>query len=155
MPGFTRLVCGLRCSLISPISSLEVVIDVVAAVIRRDGKILITQRLDDVHLARLWEFPGGKVEAGESFEVALQREILEELGVEIRIHEEFFTTEHDYVTKSVRLHFYVCTLLRGEPAPLAVADLRWIRPNEFCNFEFPPADADLIARLARDAHEQS
>ena len=150
MPGFTRLVCGLRCSLISPISSLEVVIDVVAAVIRRDGKILITQRLDDVHLARLWEFPGGKVEAGESFEVALQREILEELGVEIRIHEEFFTTEHDYVTKSVRLHFYVCTLLRGEPAPLAVADLRWIRPNEFCNFEFPPADAHLIARLARD-----
>jgi len=127
-----------------------VLIDVVAAVIRRDGKILITQRLDDVHLARLWEFPGGKVEAGESFEVALQREILEELGVEIRIHEEFFTTEHDYVTKSVRLHFYVCTLLRGEPAPLAVADLRWIRPNELCNFEFPPADADLIARLARD-----
>jgi len=122
-----------------------VLIDVVAAVIRRDGKILITQRLDDVHLARLWEFPGGKVEAGESFEVALQREILEELGVEIRIHEEFFTTEHDYVTKSVRLHFYVCTLLT-----LAVPDLRWIRPNELCNFEFPPADADLIARLARD-----
>jgi len=136
--------------LISPISSLEVVIDVVAAVIRRDGKILITQRLDDVDLARLWEFPGGKVEAGESFEVALQREILEELGVEIRIHEEFFTTEHDYITKSVRLHFYVCTILRGEPAPLAVADLRWIRPDELWNFEFPPADADLIARLARD-----
>jgi len=131
---------------------LEVLIDVVAAVIRRDGKILITQRLDDVHLARLWEFPGGKVEAGESFEVALQREILEELGVEIRIHEEFFTTEHDYVTKSVRLHFYVCTLLRGEPASLAVADLRWIRPNELWNFEFPPADAALIARLARDLH---
>src|SRR5207249_11853601 len=85
--------------------------------------------------------------------VALQREIFEELGVEIRINEEFFTTEHDYVTKSVRLHFYVCTLLRGEPAPLAVADLRWIRPNEFCNFEFPPADADLIARLARDVRE--
>ena len=155
MPGFTRLVCGLRCSLISPISSLEVVIDVVAAVIRRDGKILITQRLDDVDLARLWEFPGGKVETGESFDVALQREILEELGVEIRIHEKFFTTEHDYITKSVRLHFYDCTILRGEPAPLAVADLRWILPNELRNFEFPPADADLIARLARDAHEQS
>ena len=123
------------------------VVDVVAAVIRRDGKILITQRLDDVHLARLWEFPGGKVEAGESFEVALQREIHEELGLTIRVNDECFTVEHDYTTKSVRLHFFNCTIVDGEPAPLAVADLRWVRPDELSKFEFPPADAGLIAKL--------
>ena len=97
------------------------VVDVVAAVIRRDGKILITQRLDNVDLAGLWEFPGGKVEAGESFDAALQREISEELGVKIRIGHEFFTVDHDYPTKSVRLHFFHCTIVEGVPAPLAVA----------------------------------
>ena len=128
-------------------------IDVVAAVIRRDGRILITQRLDNVHLARLWEFPGGKVEAGESFEVALSREISEELGVKIRVKEEFFTTEHDYPGKSVRLHFFSCTLAEGEPAALGVADLRWVSPAELSQFEFPPADAELIALLEREMHE--
>ena len=126
------------------------VVDVVAAVIHRNGRILITQRLDNVHLAGLWEFPGGKVEAGEDFEVALQREISEELGVKIRIDNEFFTIEHDYVTQSVRLHFFRCAIVEGEPAPLAVADLRWVRPNELSRFEFPPADSELIATLARD-----
>ena len=123
------------------------IIDVVAAVIRRAGKILITQRLDNVHLAGLWEFPGGKVEADESFESALQREIREELGITIIVLDEFFTVEHDYPTKSVRLHFFNCTISEGEPRPLGVADLRWVLPAELGNFEFPPADAALIAKL--------
>ena len=123
------------------------IIDVVAAVIRRAGKILITQRLDNVHLAGLWEFPGGKVEADESFESALQREIREELGITISVLDEFFTVEHEYPTKSVRLHFFNCTISEGEPRPLGVADLRWVLPAELGNFEFPPADAALIAKL--------
>ena len=123
------------------------IIDVVAAVIRRTGKILITQRLDNVHLAGMWEFPGGKVEADESFEGALLREIREELGIEIRVLDEFFTVEHEYSTKSVRLHFFNCTITEGEPEPLAVADLRWGLPAELNKFEFPPADAELIAKL--------
>ena len=123
------------------------IIDVVAAVIRRTGKILITQRLDNVHLAGMWEFPGGKVEAEESFEGALRREIREELGIEIRVLDEFFTVEHEYPTKSVRLHFFNCTITEGRPEPLAVADLRWVLPAELDMFEFPPADAELIARL--------
>ena len=101
-------------------------IEVVAAIIREDGQILITQRLDNVHLARLWEFPGGKVEAGESLEVALQREIHEELGIKIHVRDEFFAVDHDYPTKSVRLHFFNCTVADGEARPLDVADLRWI-----------------------------
>jgi mutator protein MutT len=124
-----------------------VIIDVVAAVIRRAGTLLITQRLDNVHLAGMWEFPGGKVEAGESFEEALQREIGEELGIAIGVLDEFFTVEHDYPTKSVRLHFFNCAIREGEPEPLGVADLRWVSPGELDNFQFPPADAQLIAKL--------
>ena len=122
-------------------------VEVVAAIVWRDGKILITRRLDHAHLAGLWEFPGGKVEAGESLEGALLREIREELGVEIATGPEVFTIEHDYPTKSVRLHFFNCTVIRGEPQPLDVSDLRWIRPAQLGEFEFPPADAELIKRL--------
>jgi 8-oxo-dGTP diphosphatase len=124
-----------------------VIIEVVAAVIRRDGRILITQRLDDVHLARLWEFPGGKVEAGESLEAALRREIQEELGIGIVVVDEFHTVEHDYPGKSVRLHFFNCVIGQGEPVSLGVADLRWVLPAELSQFEFPPADAELIEQL--------
>jgi mutator protein MutT len=129
---------------------LAVTIEVVAAVIRRAGKILITQRLDDVHLARLWEFPGGKVEAKESLEAALRREIREELGIDIAVGDEFYTVEHDYPGKSVRLHFFNCVINDGEPAALGVADLRWVSPSELVQFKFPPADAELIERLRNE-----
>lgn len=122
-------------------------IDVVAAIIRKDDEILITQRLDNVHLARFWEFPGGKVEAGESFEVALQREIQEELGIKIRVKDEFLTLDYDYPAKSVRLHFFNCTVLQGDPKAIDVADLRWVTPHDIGNYQFPPADAELINKL--------
>jgi 8-oxo-dGTP diphosphatase len=122
-------------------------IDVVAAIIRKNDEILITQRLDGVHLARLWEFPGGKVEAGESLEAALRREIQEELGIKIRVEDEFFTVDYDYPSKSVRLHFFNCVVLEGEVRPLDVADLRWIKPHDIGNYKFPPADVDLVEKL--------
>ena len=120
---------------------------IVAAIIRRDDQILITKRPDHVHLAGLWEFPGGKVESGESLEAALHREIREELGVEITVDREFFSVAHEYPDKSVHLHFFDCTILRGEPQPLEVADLRWVKTAELVDFEFPPADVELIRRL--------
>ena len=123
-------------------------VDVVAAIIRRDDKILITQRHDHVHLPGLWEFPGGKVEPEESFEAALEREIREELGVRIAVGDVFFSVGHDYPTKSVRLHFFNCTIIEGEPQALDVADLRWVSPPELSQFEFPPADAELIRKLS-------
>jgi mutator protein MutT len=122
-------------------------VEVVAAIIRRAEKILITRRGDHVHLAGLWEFPGGKVEDGESLRSALQREIREELGVDVRVDDEFFTVEHEYPTKSVRLHFFNCTILQGEPRPLDVADLQWVEPAALPDFEFPPADLELIRKL--------
>jgi 8-oxo-dGTP diphosphatase/A/G-specific adenine glycosylase len=108
---------------------------------------LITQRLDEVDLARLWEFPGGKVDAGESLEAALEREIREEIGVEVRVFDEFFTIEHDYPEKSVRLHFFNCAVLEGEARPLDVADVRWVKPQDLGNYQFPAADAELIDKL--------
>jgi len=122
-------------------------LSIVAAIIRRDDLILITKRPDNVHLAGLWEFPGGKVESGESLEAALHREIREELGVEITVDREFFSVAHEYPDKSVHLHFFDCTILRGEPQPLEVADLRWVKTAELVDFEFPPADVELIRRL--------
>lgn len=124
-------------------------IEVVAAIVRDHDKILITQRLQNVHLAGLWEFPGGKVEAGESLEAALQREIAEELGIAVRVDDEFFTVEHDYPTKSVRLHFFNCVRLDGEVRALGVGDFRWVKPADLRDYEFPPADAELIELLQR------
>ena len=126
-------------------------VNVVAAIIRKDGHILITRRLHDAHLAGLWEFPGGKVEPGESLEVAMQREILEELGIKIRVYDEFFRIDHDYSDTSVRLHFFDCTILEGEAQCLEVADLRWVNPEDLMNYDFPPADAELLAKL-RSSH---
>lgn len=121
---------------------------VVAAIIRRDGKILITQRFNNVHLPGLWEFPGGKVEPKEPLDSALRREILEELGVAIHVEDECFTADHVYPTKSVRLHFFNCSIIQGEPQAVEVADLRWVEPAELGRFEFPAADARLIALLS-------
>jgi mutator protein MutT len=128
-----------------------VIIEVVAAIIRRDSQILITRRFKDVHLPGLWEFPGGKVEPNESLQAALEREILEELGVNIRIEEELFTVEYDYPAKSIRLHFFTCSIIDGDPSPIDVADLCWVSAAELVQFEFPPADAELIAKL-RHSH---
>ena len=122
-------------------------ISVVAAIIRKDGQILIAKRRGDVHLANLWEFPGGKVESGESLESALLREIQEEIGIKIRIDSEFLAIDHDYPDKPVRLHFFNCTILEGNPRPLDVADLRWVKPSDLDNYEFPPADDELISKL--------
>jgi mutator protein MutT len=124
-----------------------VIITVVAAIIRRANKILITRRFDDVHLPGYWEFPGGKVEMSESLESALEREILEELGIKIRVEDEYFTTEHTYPSRTVRLHFFNCSVLNGEPRPLEVADMRWVAPSDLHQFQFPPADEELIKRL--------
>ena len=123
------------------------VIDVAAALVFRDGKLLITQRHAGAHLGGLWEFPGGKLEAGESFEQCLIREIREELGVEISVGELFEEISHDYPEKSVRLKFFICQLLSGEPQPLDCAGVKWVAKTELAGFEFPAADARLLLKL--------
>ena len=123
------------------------IVRVVAAIIRREGQILITRRPDNVHLAGLWEFPGGKVEPDESLQTALTREIREELGVEIEVLDERFQIQHDYPTRSVELHFFEARILSGEPKPLDVAAIRWVSPSDLDQFDFPEADRELISLL--------
>ena len=124
-------------------------IEVSAALIFRGGKLLITQRHAKSHLGGLWEFPGGKREAGESFEQCLIREIREELGVEICVGKLFEEILHDYPEKSVRLKFFICQLLSGEPQPLDCAAVKWISHDELMGHEFPAADARLLEKLSQ------
>jgi mutator protein MutT len=123
------------------------VIEVSAALIFRDGKLLITQRHAGAHLGGLWEFPGGKREAAETFEQCLVREIREELDVEIAVGELFDEITHDYPGKSVRLKFFNCRLLRGEPRALDCAAVKWIEKAELESHEFPAADSRLLDKL--------
>jgi 8-oxo-dGTP diphosphatase len=122
-------------------------IEVSAALIFRDGKLLIARRHANAHLGGLWEFPGGKREANESFENCLVREISEELGIEISVGELFEEISHDYPDKSVRLKFFTCKLIRGEPQLLGCAAFKWIGKSELSDFEFPAADSQLLKKL--------
>jgi 8-oxo-dGTP diphosphatase len=122
-------------------------IDVSAALIFRNGKLLITRRHAHAHLGGLWEFPGGKREPEETFEQCLVREIREELGVAIAVGERFESVTHAYPDKPVRLEFFICRRLDGEPEPLGCAALRWITRTELADYEFPAADARLLEKL--------
>jgi mutator protein MutT len=122
-------------------------IDVAAALIFRGGKLLITQRRKDAHLGGLWEFPGGKREAGETFEQCLVRELREELGVEVEVQDLFEAITHDYAHKSVRLKFFCCRLLTGEPRAIGCAAVKWVKKRELAHHDFPAADARLLSKL--------
>ena len=123
------------------------VIEVSAALIFHAGRLLITQRHANSHLGGLWEFPGGKREAGETFEKCLVREIREELGVEISVRRLFEEVRHDYPEKSVHLKFFICELVSGEPQAIDCAALKWVDRAGLAAHEFPAADASLLIKL--------
>ena len=123
------------------------IIEVSAALIFHQGRLLITQRHAAAHLGGLWEFPGGKREPGESFEACLVREIREELAMEIAVAELFEEVTHAYPEKTVRLKFFICRLLAGEPQAIGCAAFHWATKAELANFEFPAADRQLLEKL--------
>ncbi|MDR3377404.1 MAG: 8-oxo-dGTP diphosphatase MutT [Verrucomicrobiae bacterium] len=126
-------------------------IEVSAALIFRGGWLLITQRHAKSHLGGYWEFPGGKREAGETFEQCLVREIREELGVTIAVGELFAEVSHTYPEKAVHLKFFRCLLLAGEPQPLDCAAVKWVQKAGLAGYQFPAADAQLLAQLQSPA----
>ena len=130
----------------TPASTPRVIVVVVAAIVERDNRFLVTRRLQGTHLAGLWEFPGGKCEPGETHETCLAREMTEELGVEAVIGAEFLTTEHAYPDRTIRLHFRSCSI-EGEPRPLIGQEIRWVPRDELTTLAFPPADDELIGLL--------
>jgi mutator protein MutT len=125
------------------------VVTVVAAVIERDGAFLVTRRPEGVHLAGMWEFPGGKIDQGETHADALRREIREELGTDVRVRGLRFEITHEYPERSVALYFYGCELA-GTPVPQLGQQMRWVPRAELATLDFPPADQQLILQLARE-----
>ena len=122
---------------------------VTAAVIEREGRLLVTRRQKGAHLEGYWEFPGGKCLPGETHSACLARELQEELGVRIRIFEELLATTHEYDDRTIELHFLRCELL-GEPAPRIGQEMSWATRADLARLRFPPADEELVRMLLRD-----
>ena len=126
---------------------------VVAGVLVEQGRVLLTQRKAGAHLAGLWEFPGGKVEAGEDPRFALRRELGEEIGVDTRVGDILEVTFYRYeeAEKAVLLLFYEVVREMGSPAPRAidVAACKWAKADELRDEIFPPADVAVLARVRK------
>jgi len=128
----------------------EELIKVVAAVIQLDGHYLIARRASHKSNAGQWEFPGGKLEATETPAAALQREILEELGVNIVVKEFFDAKEHHYETVKIELSAYLAELLDFDFKLTDHDEIRWVLPADFSEYQFSPADEFIIESLQSD-----
>ena len=121
--------------------------EVVAALIWDGDKFMICQRPATKARALLWEFVGGKVESGETKEQALIRECKEELNVILSVGDVFMDVVHEYPDLTVHLTLFNATIANGEPQKLEHNDIKWIAPSEIPNFEFCPADKEILARI--------
>lgn len=124
-------------------------IKVSAAIIQQEGKYLITRRHKHSHLGHLWEFPGGKFEVDESPEDCIIRECREEIDLEVKALRLFHEVKHSYPEVTIHLYFFICEIVSGTPKALDCADIAWVRPDEFKNYEFPKADFELIKELSK------
>jgi 8-oxo-dGTP diphosphatase len=122
-------------------------IRVVAAVIANEGRYLITQRRPAAVLPLMWEFPGGRVEAGESDADALKREVIHRLSVQIEVGELISFVSHPYEHYVVDLHLYECRVVSGELRAVNVQDFRWVKSDEFDQYPFTPADEASMNKL--------
>jgi len=118
--------------------------DIVVGLIRRDQKLLIQRRPESGLLGGLWEFPGGKIEAGESGEKALLREINEETGLVVSIHSEIGTIQHAYTHFKITLTAWFCHWIEGEAQTHAASENRWVAMDELNNFAFPKANLKIL-----------
>ena len=121
--------------------------EVVAALIWDDDKFMICQRPANKARALLWEFVGGKVESGETEEQALIRECKEELNVLLSVGDVFMDVIHKYPDLTVHLTLFNATIAEGEPQKLEHNDIRWITPSEISNYEFCPADEEILVKI--------
>lgn len=128
-------------------------IEVAAGVLRDEaGRVLVTRRAPGTHLAGMWEFPGGKIEAGETPADALRRELVEELGVAPGPSRPLVSMRHEYPEKTVRLRLYEIHSLDGPPGGAEGQEIRWATPDELAQLEMPAADRPLVRLLDLDGH---
>jgi 8-oxo-dGTP diphosphatase len=123
---------------------------VVAGLIVRDGLVLITQRRADQALPLQWEFPGGKVEAGEAPTAALVRELREEIGATVEVGRIWDVLFHPYDAFDLVMLVYACRIVEGEPRAVEVADLAWAAPGALPSWDILPADRPLVERLVSE-----
>lgn len=123
---------------------------VACALVDADGRVLIAQRPQGKQLAGLWEFPGGKIEPGETPEAAVVRELREELGIETRIAclAPLTFASHSYDTFHLLMPLYVCRRFEGTPMALEHEAIKWVRPARLRDYPMPEADIPLVAHLA-------
>jgi len=129
---------------------MPLMVEVAAGLIRDvAGRYLITQRRRGSHLPGLWEFPGGKLEAGETAAAGLRRELAEELSATFAVGELVETVRWEYPDRTVILHFFDCRLESGAIVPREQQAMQWVEPARLPEYDFPPADRELIERLGR------
>jgi 8-oxo-dGTP diphosphatase len=128
---------------------LKLVLVVACALIDPDGRVLIAQRPQDRSMGGLWEFPGGKIEAGERPEMALIRELREELDIEVKeaCLAPFTFASHSYTDFQLLMPLFVCRRWDGSPRAVEASAIKWVRPHELCGYPMPPADLPLIPML--------
>lgn len=124
--------------------------EVVAALIRRGEKFLICRRPPNKARGSMWEFVGGKVETGETHEIALRRECREELGIEISVGERFMNVIHEYPDITVNLTLYFAEIVLGEPYLYEHTEMEWIDKTQIDEFDFCPADEEILKKIKRE-----
>lgn len=124
-------------------------VPVVAAIMRRQGKVLVGQRPEGASLARTWEFPGGKIELGESPEEALARELREELGVDAEVGELKLVATHAYGKTGILFLFYDVKYWKGQVKTQQHLDLRWVTPKELGQLDLPEANTKFLQQILK------
>lgn len=117
-----------------------------AGVVRRDGRIMLCRRRPEVHNGLKWEFPGGKLEPGETPEDALKRELREELAIDVEVGRVLDVVLHRYPDRDVLVLFYPCVIMRGEPRPVDCDAVAWAAPEDLDQYDFAGADAAFVRR---------
>jgi 8-oxo-dGTP diphosphatase len=122
------------------------VLVVAAAVVEREGRVMLCQRLPNAHNGLKWEFPGGKLEAGETPEAALARELREELDIDVAVGRVRDAVYHRYPDRDVLVLFYSCTISSGEPATVQCNAIAWVKPEDMQCYDFAGADLVFVKR---------
>ena len=122
----------------------------VAVIWNNKGEILIDRRRQKGVMGGLWEFPGGKIEPGETLEQCIKREIYEELGINIEVGDRLITIDHTYIHLRVTLTVHHCRHLAGVPQPLECDEVRWVSVDELDQFAFPEANTQIITALQQN-----